>query len=84
MAYSEKRRFIAGAVCPRCSSMDTLMVYHRDGRDYRECVDCGLLEEMRFVATPRELATRVNTSTTEKQEQVQVVKILSPEESQKH
>ena len=34
MAYSTKRRFMAGAVCPRCSEMDKLVVYHLDGKDY--------------------------------------------------
>lgn len=76
MAYSEKRRFIAGAVCPKCSTMDTLVVYRLEERDYRECVSCGFREEMHFKHQVRELDTRVNTSADEKREQVQVVKIL--------
>ncbi|MAS40641.1 MAG: hypothetical protein CMK33_02875 [Porticoccaceae bacterium] len=39
--FSESRRFIAGARCPRCGAEDRLVVYHREGRDYRECVACG-------------------------------------------
>lgn len=78
MAYSQKRRFVAGAVCPRCSAMDKLVVYNEDGKDYRECVSCGYKDEMRFAGTTRELTTRVNVSETEKKEQVQVVKILAP------
>jgi uncharacterized metal-binding protein (TIGR02443 family) len=78
MAYSQKRRFVAGAVCPRCSVMDKLVVYNEDGKDYRECVSCGYKDEMRFQSTPKELETRVNLSEEEKKEQVQVVKILSP------
>ncbi|HEX7763951.1 MAG TPA: YheV family putative metal-binding protein, partial [Cellvibrio sp.] len=35
MAYSTKRRFVAGAVCPRCSELDKLVVYSEDGKDYR-------------------------------------------------
>ncbi len=76
MAYSEKRRFIAGAVCPRCSTMDSLVVYRVEERDYRECVSCGFQEEMHFKAQVRELDTRVNASAEDKREQVQVVKIL--------
>ena len=34
-----KKRFIAGAVCPRCGKMDKLVVYLEDNR--RECVSCG-------------------------------------------
>lgn len=76
MAYSQKRRFVAGAVCPRCSEMDKLVVYNESSKDYRECVSCGYKEEMHFKPAARELDTRVNISEDEKKEQVQVVKIL--------
>lgn len=76
MAYSQKRRFVAGAVCPRCSQMDKLVVYNEEGKDYRECVSCGYKDEMRFPQQPRELVTRVNQPAEEKAEQTQVIKIL--------
>jgi uncharacterized metal-binding protein (TIGR02443 family) len=75
MAYSTKRRFVAGAVCPRCSEMDKLVVYSEDGKDYRECVACGYKDEMRFKPVARELETRVNVSEGEKNA-VQVINIL--------
>lgn len=75
MAYSSKRRFVAGAVCPRCSEMDKLVVYSEDGKDYRECVACGYKDEMRFKPVTRELGTRVNL-TDEDKNAVQVVNIL--------
>lgn len=81
MAYSEKRRFVAGAVCPRCSEMDKLVVYRAAEKDFRECVSCGFKEEMHFQPVTQELETRVNTSAEEKREQLQVVKILSPDQS---
>lgn len=80
MAYSQKRRFVAGAVCPRCSEMDKLVVYNEDEKDFRECVNCGFKEEMRFQPTAQELETRVNVSAEEKKEQVQVVKIMPSSE----
>ena len=76
MAYSTKRRFVAGAVCPRCSEMDKLVVYNEEGKDYRECVACGYKDEMRFKPQARELETRVNQTAEDKQEAVQVVTIL--------
>ena len=76
MAYSTKRRFVAGAVCPRCSEMDKLVVYNDAGKDYRECVACGYKEEMHFRQVQRELETRVNQTEEDKKEAVQVVKIL--------
>ena len=76
MAYSNKRRFVAGAVCPRCSEMDKLVVYSEEGHDYRECVACGYKDEMHFKPVTRELGTRVNLSEEEKQNQLQVINIL--------
>ncbi len=76
MAYSTTRRFVAGAVCPRCSEMDKLVVYNQDGKDYRECVACGYKEEMHFKPVTRELDTRVNQTEEEKKDAVQVINIL--------
>ena len=76
MAYSTTRRFVAGAVCPRCSEMDKLVVYNDGGKDYRECVACGYKEEMHFKPVARELETRVNQSEDDKKDAVQVINIL--------
>jgi uncharacterized metal-binding protein (TIGR02443 family) len=78
MAYSQKKRFVAGAVCPRCSAMDKLVVYNEEGKDFRACVSCGFKEEMHFKPATREIETRVNTSDDEKSSQTQVIKILPP------
>lgn len=74
MAYSTKRRFMAGAVCPRCSSMDTIVVFNFEGKDFRECVSCDFKEEMRLNIATSELETRVNHS--DEQQDVQVITIL--------
>lgn len=60
MSFSEKKRFIAGAVCPKCSEMDKIVAYSKEGVDVRECVDCGYSDEMRFKNNMQELETRVN------------------------
>lgn len=75
MAYSTKRRFMAGAVCPRCSKMDTIVVYNLDGKDYRECVDCDFKEEMRLNVAASELETRVSPA-QDTPADVQVITIL--------
>lgn len=36
----EKKRFIAGAVCPKCEAMDTLMLFIENGTEQVECVQC--------------------------------------------
>jgi len=76
MAYSTKRRFMAGAVCPRCSTMDSIVVYNLDGKDFRECVSCEFKEEMRLNIGSGELATRVNHQEEDAQV-VQVINIIS-------
>ena len=39
---TSRRRFIAGAVCPRCAQMDKIVV--NLDTDQRECVACGFSE----------------------------------------
>lgn len=73
MSFDKKKRFIAGAVCPKCSEMDKVVVYTKDGKDYRECVSCGFSDEMRFQQQVRELETRVNKTEEEKKAEVQVL-----------
>ena len=54
------KRFIAGAVCPRCGEMDKLVVYRQDEKDCRECVSCDFAEETLFSQPSAELETRAN------------------------
>lgn len=61
-----KKRFIAGAVCPRCAKMDKIVTYKEGDNEYRECVACGFLDEMNFAVTAHEPETRVNKSPAKK------------------
>ncbi|KXS34894.1 MAG: nucleic acid-binding protein [Idiomarina sp. T82-3] len=36
----QKKRFIAGATCPKCDSMDTLMLFIENDVEQVECVKC--------------------------------------------
>lgn len=74
------RRFIAGAVCPRCKEMDTLLMYRLEGVEHRECVSCDFAERASFSSAEQELPTRVNRSAepVPTDPHVQVVKILDP------
>ncbi|WP_346838310.1 YheV family putative zinc ribbon protein [Microbulbifer sp. SAOS-129_SWC] len=71
-----KKRFIAGAVCPRCSAMDRIVNFREGGRNYRECVECGFKDEIRLQSEPRELNTRVNSEA--QPEEVAPVKLIEP------
>lgn len=43
---NQRKRFIAGAICPQCAKADRIVVYRQDNKDYRECVACDFFEEM--------------------------------------
>ena len=68
-----KKRFIAGAVCPSCSAMDRIVMYREGESDYRECVECGFKDEMRFKSGVRELDTRVNQDEKKVKQETQVL-----------
>ncbi len=40
------RRFIAGAVCPRCGAQDRIRVFEQQGQRLRECVACGFHDQL--------------------------------------
>lgn len=63
-----KKRFIAGAVCPACESMDTIRMWDEEGVPHRECVSCGYSDTLNAEGNsiPNELPTRVNISALQK------------------
>lgn len=77
------KRFIAGAVCPRCAEMDKLVMYTNDKhQSVRECVRCGFQDVMDDAGT-EELPTRVNQPRVGEQalaheDEIQVVKVMEP------
>ena len=57
------KRFIAGAVCPRCGEMDTLKMFRDEKREHRECIRCDFTDSMAMDGSDQpkgELETRVN------------------------
>ena len=79
-SFSPKRRFIAGAVCPKCAVMDKIVVNLET--DTRECVACGFSEERPAPPAPEELRTRVNRASARRVETpAQVVTLMDPKAS---
>jgi uncharacterized metal-binding protein (TIGR02443 family) len=73
------KRFIAGAVCPKCAEMDRLVSYTNDDGTFKECVACGFMEKQIVQVAPSELETRVNHIDSPSEDaELQVVQILSP------
>ena len=74
------KRFIAGAVCPRCSEMDKLVTYTNDDGTFKECVSCGFEEKQLVQVEQNEMDTRVNQFAAlepEGEDAEQVVKIIA-------
>ena len=38
---TRRKRFIAGAVCPKCQAKDTLVLYMENNVEKMHCVACG-------------------------------------------
>ena len=74
------KRFIAGAVCPRCAEMDKIMMFTTDDVDQvRECVACGFTDAVSDTPEPTnpELETRVNKLDNEDDHTVKQVVFFS-------
>lgn len=74
----KNKRFIAGAICPKCSVRDKIYTYEDEGKKYRACTRCDFNEEMRFEMERPELKTRVNRLPEPQGEAAQVVTLLDP------
>jgi len=40
-----KKRFVAGAKCPKCKAMDSIVLYKLNGVETVECLDCDYSEQ---------------------------------------
>lgn len=41
---SQRKRFIAGATCPKCKAMDTIMLYFENNVEKIKCTQCDYAE----------------------------------------
>ena len=60
-ASTGRRRFIAGAVCPRCAKMDKIVVDL--DTDQRECIACGFSEARPGMPTTEQTQPRSHAAT---------------------
>jgi uncharacterized metal-binding protein (TIGR02443 family) len=93
--FKSNKRFIAGAVCPKCSEMDKLVMYKNDeGRETRECVVCDYIDVMKSeeeMAADMSLATEITTRVTpegkairDEDEQANKIFEVMPTDNTKH
>jgi len=69
----KNKRFIAGAVCPKCGEVDKVFTYEKVTKKFRACTRCDFHEEMRFEQHRQELPTRVNDLSKTEAEPVTVI-----------
>lgn len=75
--FKSSRRFIAGAVCPRCAVMDRIVVDL--DTDQRECVACGFSDARPKGPAPSEPGTRVTRAAARRTETVaEAVTLIDP------
>ncbi|MEH6470135.1 MAG: YheV family putative zinc ribbon protein [Halopseudomonas sp.] len=77
------KRFVAGAVCPRCGELDKLRMWRDEVKEYRECVQCQYLDAMRLDGRndSEELETRVNQQPVKSLDQGEQVLTFVPMKS---
>lgn len=75
-----QKRFIAGAICPRCAAMDRIRAWEQNGIRYRDCVSCDFFEQLPIEKeAAAELATRVSRPREEPgPDEITPVRILDP------
>ena len=44
MVNKTKKRFVAGATCPKCRALDTIMLYFENNVEKLQCVKCDYAE----------------------------------------
>ena len=81
MITKPTRRFIAGAVCPRCGKMDKIVVDVES--QARECIDCGFSEDRPIDGQPAtELPTRVSRASARRIETpAEAITLIDPTDS---
>lgn len=78
------KRFVAGAVCPRCAEMDKLVMFRNEqDQQVRECVRCGYSDLMNANGQAEEITTRVNQARVGEQplaheDEISIVNIMDP------
>ncbi|PKH34776.1 DNA-binding protein [Shewanella sp. ALD9] len=48
-----KKRFVAGAKCPKCSAKDSILLFKENGIETVECTDCDYREQQTDIKVPQ-------------------------------
>lgn len=70
------KRFIAGAVCPKCGERDRIVMYALGDEQIRECVSCDFKNKIHLQSAPQELKTRVNAGYVAPDTEVKPINVM--------
>lgn len=59
MSNKQRKRFIAGATCPQCRSIDSIMLYFENNVEKLQCVKC----DYKDVQSSTDVSEQVASST---------------------
>ena len=76
--FSEQKRFIAGAVCPKCAAQDKVVAYRKQEIDYRECVSCGFIDQLKLGVSAPPPDTRISKAERRDAASIDAIKIIDP------
>ncbi|GAA0787881.1 MULTISPECIES: YheV family putative zinc ribbon protein [Pseudomonadati] len=48
-----KKRFVAGAKCPKCGAKDSILLFKENNIETIECTDCDYREQQTDIAVPK-------------------------------
>ena len=81
MSTRQRRRFIAGAVCPECRATDRMVVIGEPPEQRRECIECGFTEkapQLPHSGEPPGRLQRTQQAQPPHSDDIQGVRILDP------
>jgi uncharacterized metal-binding protein (TIGR02443 family) len=82
----ERKQFIAGATCPKCSSKDTIYIYFDANLKWRKCTRCPFNEPLKNKdSNVDEIPTRVNQArfgepTLPHETPLEAIKLVDPKD----
>lgn len=48
-----KKRFVAGAKCPKCGAKDSILLFKENNIETIECTDCDYREQQTDISVPK-------------------------------
>lgn len=54
-----KKRFVAGAKCPKCGAKDSILLFKENNIETVECTDCDYREQQTDIEAPQKVSANM-------------------------